>query len=68
MRSIISRAAEAKEPLLWARMASRVFAKRHRFGKFLLVTPLMVPITATYVLGEWIGLLTGPGDSLSRIE
>lgn len=55
-------------PLLWARMASRVIAKRHRLGKFLLVTPLMVPITATYVLGEWIGLLTGPGDSLSRIE
>lgn len=55
-------------PLLWARMASRVAAKKHRLGKFALVTPLLLPITATYVFGEWVGFLFGPGDSLSRIE
>lgn len=55
-------------PLLWARTASRVFAKGRHVGKFLQVTPHMIPITATYVFGEWVGFLTGPGDSLQKIE
>lgn len=55
-------------PLLWVRTASRVFKKRQHIAKFLSVTPHMVPITATYVLGEWIGFLAGRGDSLSKIE
>lgn len=55
-------------PLLWARTASRVVAKRRHIGKFLLVTPHMVPITATYVIGEWIGFLAGTGNSLEKIE
>ncbi|HEX6125687.1 MAG TPA: glycosyltransferase [Pyrinomonadaceae bacterium] len=55
-------------PLLWFRTASRVFKKRQHIGKFVSVTPHMVPITATYVLGEWIGFLMGRGDSLSKIE
>ena len=55
-------------PLLWARTAARVYSKRHRIDKFIQVLPHLVPITATYVLGEWVGFLTGPGDSLSQIE
>jgi len=55
-------------PLLWARTASRVFAKRHRIDKFIQVLPHMIPITAAYVLGEWVGFLAGTGDSLSKIE
>lgn len=55
-------------PLLWARTASRVYRKRHRVDKFIQVLPHLVPITATYVLGEWVGFLAGPGDSLSKIE
>ncbi len=55
-------------PLLWFRTASRVFKKRQHIGKFLSVTPHMVPITATYVFGEWIGFLFGRGNSLSKIE
>jgi hypothetical protein len=55
-------------PLLLARTTLRVCAKRHRVGKFLQILPYMIPITATYVLGEWVGFLTGPGDSLSKIE
>ena len=55
-------------PLLLARTASRVWAKRHRVDKFVQVLPHLLPITATYVLGEWVGFLTGPGDSLSKIE
>ena len=55
-------------PLLWARTAARVYRKRHRVDKFIRVLPHLVPITATYVLGEWVGFLAGPGDSLSQIE
>lgn len=55
-------------PLLWFRTASRVFKKRQHIGKFISVTPHMVPITATYVFGEWIGFLFGRGNSLSKIE
>lgn len=55
-------------PLLWARMASRVYSKRYRLDKFIQVLPHMVPVTAVYVLGEWVGFLLGPGDSLSEIE
>ncbi|REJ78246.1 MAG: glycosyltransferase [Acidobacteria bacterium] len=55
-------------PLLWFRTASRVFKKKRRIGKFLLVTPLMVPITGTYVLGECVGFLAGRGNSLEKIE
>jgi hypothetical protein len=55
-------------PLLWARTAARVYRKRHRVDKFIQVLPHLVPITATYVAGEWVGYLAGPGDALSRIE
>ena len=55
-------------PLLWARTALRVFGKRRNIGKFLQVTPYMLPITATYVFGEWVGFLAGSGDSLKKIE
>jgi glycosyltransferase involved in cell wall biosynthesis len=55
-------------PLLWGRTAARVYRKRYRVGKFIQVLPHLVPITAIYVLGEWVGFLTGPGDSLSQIE
>jgi hypothetical protein len=55
-------------PLLLGRTAMRVFAKRHRIDKFIQVLPHMIPITATYVFGEWVGFLAGPGHSLSKIE
>jgi len=55
-------------PLLLARTASRVYRKHHRVDKFIQVLPHLVPITATYVAGEWVGFLAGPGDSLSKIE
>jgi glycosyltransferase involved in cell wall biosynthesis len=55
-------------PVLWARTAMRVIKKRHHLGKFVQVTPHMIPITATYVFGEWVGFLAGRGDSLSKIE
>lgn len=55
-------------PMLVARTASRVLAKRHRTDKFIKVLPHMIPIAATYVFGEWVGFVAGSGDSLSKIE
>lgn len=55
-------------PLLWARTAARVFGKRRHIGKFLQVTPHLIPITATYVFGECVGFIAGKGDSLTKIE
>lgn len=54
--------------LLWARIGLRVLAKRRKIGKFLQVTPLLIPISATYVIGECVGFVVGPGDSLTKIE
>ena len=55
-------------PLLWFRTTKRVIAKGHRIDRYLLATPILIPINCIYVLGEWIGYLVGPGNSLSRIE
>ena len=55
-------------PLLWFRTTKRVVAKKHRVGRYLLATPILIPVNCIYVLGEWTGYLFGPGDSLSRIE
>jgi hypothetical protein len=54
--------------LLLARMALRVWQKRCRVGKFVLSTPLLVPALVVFVAGEWLGILLGPGDALSRVE
>jgi hypothetical protein len=54
--------------MLLARTTVRIIAKKHRIDKYIQTLPYMIPITATYVLGEWVGFLTGPGDSLSKIE
>ncbi|MAE60659.1 MAG: hypothetical protein CMJ49_04785 [Planctomycetaceae bacterium] len=54
--------------LLWLRTAQRVFGKQHRKGKFLLATPILIPVCCTYVIGELMGYLRGPGDALDRIE
>jgi hypothetical protein len=55
-------------PLLWARTAARVFAKRQHVGKFIQASPYLIPITVTYVFGEWVGFLAGTGNSLAKIE
>ncbi|MBI4718935.1 MAG: glycosyltransferase [Planctomycetes bacterium] len=55
-------------PVLLARTAQRVRQKGRHFGKFLRALPILIPVNITYVFGEWIGFLLGPGDSLSKIE
>jgi hypothetical protein len=54
--------------MLWARIALRVLRARRRIGAFILTQPFLLPILITYVFGEWIGFLIGPGDSLTKIE
>jgi hypothetical protein len=55
-------------PLLFVRTARRVLGRRQYAARFIRVCPLLAPITLTYVFGEWVGYLMGPGDSLSKIE
>lgn len=55
-------------PLLVARIGSRVWAKNVEKLRFLQALPMFVPVGVVYVFGEVYGYLTGPGDSLSRIE
>ncbi|NNE44268.1 MAG: hypothetical protein HKN12_08655, partial [Gemmatimonadetes bacterium] len=54
--------------LLLARIASRAFASGQRVGKFLTALPLLIPVACTYVWGEWLGYLLGPGTALERVE
>lgn len=54
--------------LLLARIAARAFQSGERVGKFLRALPLLVPVAVTYVWGEWLGYLLGPGNALERVE
>jgi hypothetical protein len=54
--------------LLLMRIASRAFASGQRIPQFLKSLPLLVPVAVTYVWGEWLGYLLGPGDALERVE
>jgi hypothetical protein len=54
--------------LLLARIARCVFTNGQRIGEFLTALPLLVPVACTYVWGEWLGYLLGPGDALQRVE
>lgn len=61
-------AAPALPLLLLGRMAARVWRRPQYRGKFLRTLPLLVPVVVTYVFGEWLGYLLGPGDTLLKIE
>lgn len=54
--------------LLWFRIAMRVARSGRHLGKFALAAPLLAPVVCTYVWGEWLGYLLGPGDALERVE
>lgn len=54
--------------LLLLRIANKVLKSRKNLTRFLLVLPLMVPVTVAYVFGEWLGYLIGYGDALERVE
>jgi hypothetical protein len=54
--------------LLLGRMTLRVWQKRCRIGKFVQCIPLLIPALLVMVVGEWLGILLGPGDALARVE
>jgi glycosyltransferase involved in cell wall biosynthesis len=54
--------------MLLARMGWRVWQKRCHVDKFVRSIPLLVPVLAVFVAGEWVGYLIGPGDALLKVE
>jgi len=55
-------------PLLIGRIASHVFSRRRHRLVFLTCVPLLSLFMVSWAAGECIGYLTGPGDSLVRVE
>lgn len=54
--------------LLTARVAKTALAKRRNLGKFAACLPLIAGFFTVGAVGEMIGYLAGPGDSLGRVE
>jgi len=55
-------------PLLLWRMARILARKGGQMGRFVAVFPLLLVFMVSYAWGEAIGALTGPSDSLARVE
>jgi hypothetical protein len=45
-----------------------VVIRRRHVGWFLKGLPLVLLFSATWTIGEFLGYLTGPGDSLVKIR
>ena len=54
--------------LLTARLTRTVLAKRRHLARFVLVLPLVVLFLTVGAVGEMVGYLFGPGDSLEKVE
>ncbi len=67
-RLVRSAASLALPPLLMTRIASRVMQKGRFLREFVLSLPLLAVFMAAWSVGEAVGCLLGPGDSLSRVE
>jgi GT2 family glycosyltransferase len=67
-RALRGAASLALPPLLWTRMARRVVGKRRHLREFMLATPLLAVFTGAWAIGELVGCLLGPGQSLNRVE
>ncbi len=55
-------------PLLMGRIAARVVRKRRHLKKLLLTSPLLAIFTMVWAIGESVGCLLGPGQSLRKVE
>jgi glycosyltransferase involved in cell wall biosynthesis len=58
----------ALPPLLLARISATVMRKGRHRKKLVQTVPLLVVFTSTWALGEMVGILSGPGQSLYKIE
>jgi GT2 family glycosyltransferase len=54
--------------LIVARVARNVLCRRRHTGWFVKALPLVLLFSLTWTVGELVGYLTGPGDSLVRIR
>ena len=68
LRMFRSAASLAVPPLLMARIVGHVARKRRHLRELLLATPLLAVFTGVWALGELVGCLLGPGESLSKVE
>jgi GT2 family glycosyltransferase len=55
-------------PLLIGRIGARLFGRRRHRLIFLRALPLLSLFTLSWTVGELVGYLSGPGDSLARVE
>ena len=58
----------ALPPLLLIRITRGLVARRRNLREFLLGLPVIVLFVISWALGELVGHLCGPGDSLERVE
>lgn len=54
--------------LLFARISHRVIKNKNLIGRYVLATPLLIPVVCAYVWGEWLGYLMGVGNALQEVE
>jgi glycosyltransferase involved in cell wall biosynthesis len=50
------------------RISRRVFSKKRHLGKFIQAQPLLWIFSLSWAWGEFVGYLSGSGDSLLRVE
>jgi glycosyltransferase involved in cell wall biosynthesis len=55
-------------PLLFARIAGAMAARRRHWGTFLAAAPILSVFLLSWAWGEAVGALAGPGDSLEKVE
>jgi hypothetical protein len=60
-------AALALPPLLMFRTVARVVAKRRHRAELVRSLPLLAVFVVSWALGEMVGYVAGPGDSLARV-
>lgn len=67
-RLIRSVASLALPPLLFTRIVSCVISKRRHLKELALSAPIIFVFTIVWAIGEAVGSLAGPGQSLNRVE
>ena len=57
----------ALPPLLFARTVSRVMTKKRNRAELVRSLPLLALFVSAWAMGEMVGYVAGPGDSLSKV-
>jgi glycosyltransferase involved in cell wall biosynthesis len=60
-------AAAALPPLLFYRTVTRIVAKRRHRAELVRSLPLLAVFVVSWALGEMVGYVAGPGDSLAKV-